>query len=298
MYLNKFKGTGVAIVTPFLKNGDIDFKSFSKLIKYIISNNIDYIVVLGTTAETPTLSEEEKNYIIEFVKNENAGKLPIVVGVSSNNTKQLIDKIKRINFEGIDAILSVCPYYNKPNQEGVFKHFEAVASASPVPVIIYNVPSRTGGLGITATTTVRLANEFDNIIGIKEASGNMLQIMEIIKNKPENFLVISGDDALTLPIIAAGGSGVISVVANAFPSMFSKMVNFCLKGDFAAAREIHYKLLDITNYFFLEGSPAGVKVALETLSICNNILRLPLTPVSEQLKDKIKRLTLMILSNN
>lgn len=295
MKVKKFKGTGVAIVTPFLENREVDFKSLSKLVKYITSNNADYIVVLGTTGETPTLSDAEKNKITQFVIEENAGILPIVVGMSSNNTNQLVEQIKNTDFFGIDAILSVCPYYNKPNQEGVFRHFEAVANVSPVPVIAYNVPGRTGG-GISAATTIRIAKELKNVIGIKEASGNISQIMEIIHNTPEDFLVISGDDALTLPILAAGGDGVISVVANAFPKLFSQMVNNCLKGDFENARINHYKLLEITNAFFADGSPGGVKVALETLDICNNILRLPLTKVNEQLQEKIKRLTIMISS--
>lgn len=295
MKSKKFKGTGVAIVTPFLANNEVDYEALSNLIKHISSNNADYIVVLGTTGETPTLSDAEKNKITQFVIEENAGILPIVVGMSSNNTNQLVEQIKNTDFFGIDAILSVCPYYNKPNQEGVFRHFEAVANVSPVPVIAYNVPGRTGG-GICAATTIRIANELKNIIGIKEASGNMSQIMEIIQNTTDDFLVISGDDALTLPIIAAGGDGVISVVANAFPKLFSKMVNMCLEGDFAQARIIHYKLLNIINDFFADGSPGGVKTALDTLGICQNIVRLPLTNVNEQLKEKIKRLTILISS--
>ncbi len=295
MKYNKFKGTGVAIVTPFLEDDNIDFESLSKLVNHIITNNTDYIVALGTTAETPTLTEEEKDKITAFVIRENAGKLPVVVGMSSNNTLSLVNKIKKTDFTGIDAILSVCPYYNKPNQEGIFRHFESVSAVSPVPVIAYNVPGRTGG-GINAQTTIKMAKELKNIIGIKEASGNINQIMKIIEQKPDDFLVISGDDALTLPVIATGGVGVISVVANAFPCEVTTMVNYCLHNDFESARPLHYKLLELVESLFADGSPAGVKVALETLGICKNILRLPLTKVNEQLEEKIKRLTIKILS--
>jgi 4-hydroxy-tetrahydrodipicolinate synthase len=290
MAYKKFIGTGVALVTPFRKDDSIDFTALAKLVETLISGNIDYFVVLGTTGETSTLTKDEKKAVASFVIEKVNKRKPIVLGVGGNNTAEIVDKLKKMDFEGIDAILSVSPYYNKPSQRGISLHFNSVASVSPVPVIIYNVPGRTGS-NITAETTLRFAQEpGSNIIGIKEASGNIVQIMEIIRNKPESFLVISGDDAFTLPIISAGGSGVISVVANAFPGIFSDMVRLALKDKFKEAREIHYKLLELIEYLFIEGSPSGIKAALNILGYTQNQVRMPLVPVSRPVYNKIAEL--------
>jgi len=290
MSYKKFIGTGVAVVTPFRKDDSIDFKALGDLVEYIISEGADYIIVLGTTGETPTLSKDEKEAVTSFIVEAVNKRKPLVLGVGGNNTAEIIDKLKNIEFEGIDAVLSVTPYYNKPSQKGIITHFSSIASSSPVPVIIYNVPGRTG-VNVTAETTLRLAQEANsNIIGIKEASGNMGQIMNIIRNKPENFLVISGDDALALPIISAGGSGVISVVANAFPGLFSDMVRLALKDKFKEAREIHYRLIELIEYLFIEGSPSGIKAALNVLGLVQNQVRLPLIPVSRSVYNKITEL--------
>ncbi len=276
----RFKGTGVAIVTPLHDSGNIDFGSFEKLIEHVVRNGVDYIVALGTTGESATLNKDEKNAVIDFVIEILDKRVPLVVGIGGNNTQEIINTIKATSFEGIDAILSVSPYYNRPQQRGIYNHYKAIAAASPVPVILYNVPGRTSS-NITAETTLKLAYDMKNIIGVKEASGNLLQCMEIIQNKPEDFLVISGDDALTLPILALGGDGVISVVANAFPKEFSELVNLGLKGKIAKARELHYKLLDITNALFMDGNPSGIKAALEILDICTSNVRLPLVKVNK-----------------
>ena len=285
----KLKGTGVAVITPFHKDGSIDFKCLGKLIERLITNNVDYLVVLGTTGESVTLTKDEKMAVIGFAIETVDKRVPVVLGLGTNNTQDVINCIKTFDFEGVDAILSVSPYYNKPSQKGIFQHYKIIADASPVPVILYNVPGRTA-VNITAETTLKLAQEIENIIGIKEASGSLEQCMQIIKNKPENFLVISGDDALTLPIIALGGDGVISVVANAFPKDFSEMVHHALIGDFKTAREIHYKLIDIIENLFVEGSPAGIKAALDILKICPENLRLPLVKVSKTTYNKLSSL--------
>jgi 4-hydroxy-tetrahydrodipicolinate synthase len=276
-----FSGTGVAIITPFREDGSVDFKSLEKLLEHIAGNGVDYVVVLGTTGEYVTLSKDEKKAVVNFVIDVINKRMPIVVGMGGNNTQDVISSIKSWDFDGIDGILSVAPYYNKPSQRGLFLHFKSVADVSPVPVIIYNVPSRTG-CDISAETTVKLAREVKNIVAIKEASGNMSQIMHIIKNKPRNFQVLSGDDMLTLPMIALGGSGVISVIANAFPKEFSDMVRFALDGEIARACELHYKVLDMIWAIFAEGSPSGIKAALAIMGISKNHLRLPLVPVSEE----------------
>jgi 4-hydroxy-tetrahydrodipicolinate synthase len=276
-----FTGTGVAIVTPFRSDGSIDFKSLEKLLEYILSRGINYVVVLGTTGESVTLSKDEKKAVVNFVTDTVDKRVPVVVGIGGNNTQEILNTLASTEFDNIDAILSVSPYYNKPSQQGIFLHFKAIATASPVPVILYNVPGRTGS-NMSAETTLKLAHEFKNIAAIKEASGNLVQIMQIIRDKPKNFLVISGDDALTLPMITLGGSGVISVVANAFPKEFSEMVNHALKGELAKANALHYKLLDMINALFEEGSPSGVKAVLEILKITRNHVRLPLAPVSEK----------------
>lgn len=277
---NKFRGVGTAIVTPFHKDGTIDFKSLQKLVEFQINGKVDYIVALGTTGESVTLSKDEKNAVVSTVLETVDGRLPVVVGIGGNNTQEIVNTMKSFDFEGISAVLSVTPYYNKPQQRGIFLHFKTIASVCPVPVIIYNVPGRTGA-NITADTTLKIANEIENVIAIKEASGNMQQIMQILMNRPKNFLVISGDDALTLPLMILGADGVISVVANAFPSDFSEMVHQCMNGNYKKAREIHYKLLNIIEALFAEGSPGGIKAVLEMKKICNNYFRLPVVGVSK-----------------
>jgi 4-hydroxy-tetrahydrodipicolinate synthase len=278
----KFQGTGVALVTPFHKYGAIDFSSIEKIVEHTIKNKVDYLVVLGTTGEVPTLSKDEKHAVTDFVIETVNGRLPIVLGMGGNNTQEVVNCIKSASFDGIDAILSVCPYYNKPKQKGIYYHYKTIASASPVPVILYNVPSRTGA-NISAETTLQLANGFKNIIAIKEASGNFIQVMEILKNKPEDFLVISGDDALTLPLMSLGADGVISVVANAFPAEFSDLVNLCLKGKFIDARQVQFQMIEIINTLFEDGSPGGVKAALQILGLCENNLRLPVVKVNKSI---------------
>jgi 4-hydroxy-tetrahydrodipicolinate synthase len=294
---DRFKGTGVAIVTPFHDSGNIDFGSLEKIIEHLISNGVNYIVSLGTTGESAALSKDEKVAVLDFTIETVNKRIPLVAGIGGNNTQEVINTIKTTGFEGIDAILSVCPYYNRPQQKGIYSHFKAIAGISPVPVILYNVPSRTA-CNISAETTLKLATDFDNIIGIKEASGNMGQCMEIIKNRPQGFLVISGDDALTLPLLSLGADGVISVVANAFPRQFSEMVNFGLKGKFNKARFLHYQLLEFTNALFLDGSPSGVKAALETLNLCKNTVRLPLVKVNKNVNSIITEQVENIIKNS
>ncbi len=289
MEQKKFTGTGVAIVTPFRIDGSIDFKSLGKLLEHVIKGGVNYIVALGTTGESVTLSKDEKKAVLCFVTDTVSSRIPVVVGIGGNNTQEILDSISHNDLSGVDAILSVAPYYNKPSQQGLFMHFKSIAEISPLPIIVYNVPGRTG-INITAETTVKLAREFKNIIGIKEASGNLSQVMGIIKNKPKNFQVISGDDVLTLPVVSLGGSGVISVIANACPKTFSEMVSHALQGNFVKAASLHYKLYDLMNALFEEGNPSGVKAALEVLKVTQNNLRLPLVPVSETLHKKIEGL--------
>lgn len=283
MKLKKFEGTGVAIITPFRKDDSIDFKALGKLLHHLLQGQVEYLVVLGTTGESVTLRQDEKDAIVEFVKDTVDGKIPIVVGIGGNNTQEVAAKISQMNYKGIAGVLSVAPYYNKPGQRGLYQHFKVVAEECPVPVIIYNVPGRTGS-NMAAETTVKLAQDFSNIIAVKEASGNLVQIMDILRSKPSGFQVISGDDALTLPMIALGGCGVISVVANALPLEWSTMVRHALAGNYEEARKLHYKLLPFASLLFAEGSPAGVKSALATMNIIPNYLRLPLTPVSKNLQ--------------
>ena len=278
--MNKFKGTGVAIVTPFNDDKSVDYSALEKLIKHLTSNGVDYLVVQGTTGESVTLTTKEKKEVLDFVIKVNQGNLPIVYGIGGNNTMALIEAIQNTNLTGVDAILSVSPYYNKPTQEGIYQHYKAIAEICPVPIILYNVPARTGSQ-MDAETVLRLAKDFKNIIGVKEASGVMFHAMKIIKNKPQDFLVISGDDILNLPIISCGGDGVISVLANAFPKGYSTMVKAALNGDFEEAKKQHYKYFDIIHYLFVEGNPSGVKAALKILNICNDVVRLPLVNVSE-----------------
>lgn len=290
---NIFTGTGVAIITPFKTDLSIDYIALEKQIEHLISNGINYLVVLGTTGESATQSDNEKTELVKFIKEKVDYRVPIVLGIGGNNTKAVVDKIKTTDFQYIDAILSVAPYYNKPTQEGLYQHFKAIAEASSVPVILYNVPGRTAS-NINAETTLKLAHEFGNIIAIKEASGDFSQIMNIIKNKPKDFIVISGEDTLTLPLISIGISGVISVVANALPKEFSEMVKLALNNNYPEAKKIHYKLLEFIDTLFIEGNPAGVKAALSIIGIIENNLRLPLVPVSKQIYQKLEKLIRII----
>ncbi len=277
---NKFRGTGVAMVTPFHKQGTIDFTALERLIEHLIGGGVNYLVVQGTTAETATLTREEMNALADFVVEINNKRVPLVLGLGGNNTQEVINKIRISSLEGYDAILSVTPYYNKPQQRGLYLHYKNIATVSPVPIIMYNVPSRTS-VNMKPEITLQLANEFDNIIGIKEASGSIEQIMDIIRNKPKDFLVISGDDLLTLPLLGMGADGVISVVANAYPKLFSEMVSLGLKAEMKKAREIHYKLTDFTRSVFADGNPSGIKAALEIKEIIVNNLRLPLVKIEK-----------------
>ncbi len=285
--MNKFHGTGVAVVTPFKKDGSVDFPGLKNTINHIINGGVEYLVSLGTTGETATLNKDEKQAIWDFTLENSAGRVPVVAGIGGNNTFEVTETLKHFKSTGFDAVLSVSPYYNKPTQEGLYQHYKAVSEASPLPVILYNVPGRTGS-NILAETTLRLAHDFKNIIGIKEASGNFDQFNKIIKDKPEGFLFISGDDPVTLPLIAMGAAGVISVVANALPGIFSAMVRMCLDGKFIEAQPLHYSLTEITNLFFAEGNPAGVKAALKLLDICGDEVRLPLVNISNETHLKIK----------
>ena len=280
-------GTGVAIVTPFKSSMEVDFEALGKLIDFIIENGIEYIVTLGTTGETPTLDTEEKLDIINFTFEKVDGRVPVVVGIGGNNTKEVMENLQSYPLEKAAAILCASPYYNKPSQEGIFQHYKNLADASPKPIILYNVPGRTGS-NINAATTLRLANEVENIAGIKEASGNMIQCMHILRDRPDDFLVVSGDDHVTLPLIACGMDGVISVAANCFPKDFSNMVRYCLKGDFASARPLHNKCLEGNDLLFVENNPAGAKAFLYEMGIIENILRLPLVPLSDGIHQKIK----------
>ncbi len=284
----KLKGTGVAIVTPFRKDFSIDFLSLEKLVKHVLNNGADYLVVLGTTGESVNLNKEENSAIINFVIETNENKVPIVAGFGGNNTNEIVNSIKHYNFSGIDALLSVTPYYNKPSQKGLYGHYKAISETSPLPIILYNVPGRTS-VNMNADTVLQLAGDFSNIIAVKEASGNFEQSMTISKNRPENFLVISGDDIITLPLISCGIDGVISVVANAFPALVSNMVNFALKNKFKEAWEIQKKLLEIMNTLFVEGNPAGIKAALKIMGISQDFLRLPLVPISKITFNKLAK---------
>ncbi len=286
-----FKGTGVAMITPFNADASIDWASLKNTIQHLTKGGIDYIVVLGTTGETATLSKEEKQQVFSFVAENNINKLPLVAGIGGNNTQEVIEGYNKTNLEGYSAILSVSPYYNKPSQNGLFAHYKALNDVAPLPIIMYNVPGRTG-MNVSAETTLKIAENCKNIIATKEASGNFDQIMQIIKHKPTGFNVISGDDGITLPMIACGATGVISVVANAYPQEFSDMVSLCLKGDFTAALPLHYKLTDIINSMFVEGSPSGVKAYMSQMGICKNTFRLPVVAVSDVMMENIKKLML------
>ncbi|MEP6617168.1 MAG: 4-hydroxy-tetrahydrodipicolinate synthase [Ginsengibacter sp.] len=286
---NILKGTGVALATPFQKNFDIDFKGLEKLINYVIDNGVEYLVTLGSTGETPTLSEEEKGAILSFTFEIVKNRVPVVVGIGGNNTREVCKHLETYSLHQATAVLSASPAYNKPSQEGIFLHYKALASASPKPLILYNVPGRTSS-NITASTTLRLANEIEKIAGIKEASGNVIQCMHILRDRPENFLVVSGDDHLALPLIACGMDGVISVAANCFPKDFSDMVRLALRDDLNAARILNNKILEGNDLLFAENNPAGLKAFLSEMGIIENVLRLPLVPLSEELHKKVKTL--------
>lgn len=278
---------GIALITPFKKDGSIDFDALECLVEYQIENGTDFLVILGTTSENPTLTEEEKDEIARVVIAKNNKRLPIVMGIGGNNTRTVVEKIKSTDLSQVDAVLSVVPYYNKPSQEGIYQHYKAITEATNTPIVLYNVPGRTG-VNMKAETILRLAHEFPNIVGVKEASGNFAQIDEIIKNKPTHFMVISGDDGITFPLITLGAVGVISVIGNAFPREFSRMVRLAMRGDLAGAREIHYRFTELMELLFVDGNPAGVKSMLSMMGFIENELRLPLVPTTLKTTERMR----------
>ena len=286
--MEKIKGTGVALVTPFLAGGEVDFKGLTNLVNHVVDGGLNYLVVLGTTGETDTLSTEEKDQVLAHVKSVNAGRLPIVIGIGGNNTAAVVEEFERFDLKGVDAILSASPYYNKPTQEGIYQHYKVLAEHAPLPLILYNVPGRTAS-NMTAETTLRLAHTVENIVGIKEASGDLNQVMEIVKGKPSEFAVISGEDVLNFPIIACGGIGVISVLANTLPKLTADVVNLSLNSDNKKARDLHYSSINFTNLLFAEGNPAGVKAALKIQGICDDEVRMPLMKASEKLFNELQQ---------
>lgn len=286
--MKKFRGTGVAIVTPFKNDSSIDFAALGRVVNHVITGGVNYIVVMGTTGESVTLTKDEKKAVISYVVEVTDSRVPLVIGIGGNSTQEVINCIRHSNLTGVDGILSVAPYYNKPNQRGLYQHFKAIATCSPVPVIMYNVPGRTCS-NISSDTCIELANEFENIVGVKEASGDIAQIMRIIKSKPDNFSVISGDDMLTIPIIASGGSGIISVLANAFPAATSELVTNALKSNYKSAREIQLRYIEMIELLFIDGNPAGVKAMLSIMGLCQNNLRLPLVPVNRTIYTRIQK---------
>lgn len=283
---SKFLGTGVALVTPFKSDLSIDHEALANIVNFNIDNGTDYLVICGTTGESVTITKEEKQAVIETISKANNGRLPLVLGIGGNNTASVIEEIKATDLSGIDAILSVSPYYSKPTQEGLYQHFKALAEVCPIDIILYNVPGRTSK-NMDVETALRLANDFDNIVAVKEAGNNVAQYLQLLKNKPEDFLIISGDDDLALGVVLAGGAGVISVIGQAFPKAFSEMVRLGLKGEAKAAYSIHFKLMDIVGYIFEENNPAGIKAVFEALNLCQDTVRLPLVPASKALKEKI-----------
>jgi 4-hydroxy-tetrahydrodipicolinate synthase len=286
--MKQFRGTGVAVITPFKNDMSIDFASMGKIIEHIISGGVNYIVLLGTTGEASTISKDEKSALAAFTLEAIGGRVPMVLGIGGNNTSEIVSYIREADLEGVDAILSVAPYYNKPCQRGLFEHFRQISMASPVPVILYNIPSRTGS-NILPETVLDLARECENIIGIKEASGSFENLMKIMRGKSEDFLVISGNDMELMPVAAAGGSGLISVLANAFPAETSEIVQNALKYNFRSARELQIKYLELTELLFTEGNPAGIKAIMSYAGLCQNNLRLPLMPVSRSLQGRIAK---------
>ncbi len=286
--MKKFKGTGVAVVTPFKSDLSVDFAAMGRILEHLISGGVSYIVLLGTTGEAPTLGKDEKSALLSYTVETIGGRIPLVLGAGGNNTSEIVSSIRSSDLEGVDAILSVAPYYNKPCQKGLYQHFRQISMASPVPVILYNVPSRTAST-ILPETCLQLAGDCENIIGIKECSGSFENVMKIIRDKPAEFLVISGNDMDILPFAAAGGSGVISVLANAFPAECSEMSQQALKGNFRTARELQLKYLELTEMLFAEGNPGGIKAMMSFMNLCQNYLRLPLVPVSRSLQARIAR---------
>ena len=277
MARNIFKGLGVALITPFTKNGEVDYSSLKRLVEYQIQNGADFLCILATTSEAPCLSKEEKQKIKDLIVEINSKRIPLLMGCGGNNTKAMIEELQTLDLTGIDGVLSVCPYYNKPSQEGLYRHFMAISEASPLPVVLYNVPGRTG-VNLKPETTVRLANDSKNIVAVKEASGSLEQVDEIIKNKPADFDVLSGDDALTFSMVASGAAGAISVIGNALPKEFSRMIRLEFKGEYEPARKIHHSFTELYSLLFVDGNPAGVKALLHEMGFIENVLRLPLVP--------------------
>ena len=277
MVRNIFKGLGIALITPFCEDGSVDYKSLVRLMEYQLDNGADFLCILATTGETPCLTKDEKQKIKDLVVSTVKGRVPILMGCGGNNTAAVVEELKTGDFRGIDGVLSVCPYYNKPSQEGLYQHFKTIAAATSLPVVLYNVPGRTG-VNLKAETTVRLARDCENIVAIKEASGSLEQVDEIIKNKPKDFAVISGDDALTFPMISCGAEGVISVIGNALPKEFSRMIRLEFKGEYEGARKIHHRFTELFSLLFVDGNPAGVKAMLHEMGFIENVLRLPLVP--------------------
>lgn len=289
MIYRRFKGMGVALITPFKEDGSVDYPALMRMVDHLVQNGADFLCVLGTTAETPTLTTEEKREITRLVVECVNGRIPIMLGCGGNNTQAVIDSLKNDDFTGIDAILSVVPYYNKPSQEGIYQHYKAIAESTDLPIVLYNVPGRTG-VNMTAETTLRIARDFKNVIAIKEASGNITQMDDIIKNKPENFDVISGDDGITFPLITLGAVGVISVIGNAFPKEFSRMTRLALQGDYANALKIHHSFTELFSLLFVDGNPAGVKAMLNAMGMIENRLRLPLVPTRITTFEKMRQI--------
>jgi 4-hydroxy-tetrahydrodipicolinate synthase len=288
MIQTKLKGMGVALITPFKEDESVDYNALMRMTDYLVQNNTDFLCVLGTTAETPTLTEEEKRTIKQIVVERVNRKIPILLGVGGNNTRAVAEFLRKDDYKGIDAILSVTPYYNKPSQEGLYQHYKVVSKATNLPIVLYNVPGRTG-VNMMAETTLRIARDFKNVVAIKEASGNITQMDDIIKNKPADFDVISGDDGITFPLITLGAVGVISVIGNAFPREFSRMTRLALQGDFANALTIHHKFTELFNLLFVDGNPAGVKSILNAMGMIENKLRLPLVPTRIKIFEEIRR---------
>lgn len=292
---NKFRGLGIALITPFRTDGSIDEAALVRLVEYQIKNGADFLCIMGTTAETPTLTRDEKRWLRDTLVERVAGRVPLLMGCGGNCTAAVVEELQQTDWTGIDGVLSVCPMYNKPSQEGLYQHFRAIANASPVPVVLYNVPGRTG-VNMTAETTLRLAGDFENIVAIKEASGNITQMDDIIKHKPEGFDVISGDDGITFPLITLGAVGVISVIGNALPREFSRMVRLALRGDYAPALHIHHQFAELFKLLFVDGNPAGVKAMLHAMGMIENQLRLPLVPTRlttmEQISDILRELNI------
>ena len=289
MARNIFKGLGIALITPFTADGEVDYKSLKRLVEYQLDNGADFLCILATTGEAPCLSTAEKDEITVFIKEIVNGRIPILKYCGGNNTAAVVDEIKTTDWTGIAGILSICPYYNKPSQEGLYQHFKAISEASPLPIVLYNVPGRTG-VNMTAATTVRIAKDFPNIVGVKEASGSLEQVDEIIKNKPDNFDVISGDDALTFSMVARGAAGVISVIGNALPKEFSRMIRLEFKGEYEPARKIHHMFTELYSLLFVDGNPAGCKALLNDMGMIQNVLRLPLVPTTIKTKQKMSEI--------